>query len=360
MSDTAILPAVDLASRSDPGRDPDKQVNEDACAHAETRHGHLAIVCDGMGGHAGGKEAAELAVRTILDVVDSAPDATRPRDALRVAIEEANRRVWSMPTVESGLRPGATVAAVLAHARGAELAHVGDSRIYLVHAGAISQVTKDHSVVQEMVDRSLLRAEDAAKHPDANKIMRALGIEKDVEVEVRPDPIAFVAGDTFVLCSDGLSDLVSAAEILQHAGSQPPAQAAGRLVDLANARGGHDNVTALVVRMKTTATLEGAPTLVKTLPLTQRTEPGPGDSGSRPREAGIAAPAPRVDAAPERRPVLLMALGLALAAAALGLAGLYVWHDRRPRRVSPTIVGLADAAPAQEAGAAGAQRGESP
>ena len=108
-------------------------------------------------------------------------------------------------------------------------------------------------MVQEMVDRNLIRAEDAAKHPDANKILRALGIAKDVEVDVRPEPIAYVAGDVFILCSDGLSDLVEPAEILQIAGSHPPAQAAGQLVDLANARGGHDNITVLIVRMKGSA-----------------------------------------------------------------------------------------------------------
>src|SRR5690606_32756792 len=123
--------------------------------------------------------------------------------------------VWAMPTAEAGFRPGSTVVAVLVHEGGAEVAHVGDSRLYLVHAGAISQVTKDHSMVQQMVDHNLIRAEDAAKHPDANKILRALGIAKEVEVEVRPEPVAYAAGDVFVLCSDGLSDLVEPAEILQ-------------------------------------------------------------------------------------------------------------------------------------------------
>lgn len=287
------LPAVDLAFRTDPGRDPDKQVNEDAAIHVETALGLLCIVCDGMGGHAGGKEASELASKTIAEIVGAAPSITATRDALKVAIEEANRRVWSMPTSEGGYRPGSTVVAVLAHAGGADIAHVGDSRIYFVHSGAITQVTKDHSMVQEMVDRNLIRAEDAASHPDANKIMRAIGIAKDVEVDVRPDPIAFVAGDVFILCSDGLSDLVSAAEILDIAGSKPAAQAAGQLVDLANARGGHDNITALVVRMKSSATVTSSPTIVKTMQLTahEAVPPvAPPEQGSGPRGTLLAAP----------------------------------------------------------------------
>lgn len=293
MSDTQDKPAVEIAYRTDPGRDPDKQVNEDAAVHVDTKLGVLCVVCDGMGGHAGGKEASELASQTIVEIVQAAPEVTAPREALRVAIEEANRRVWSMPTSEGGYRPGSTVVAVLAHAGGAEIAHVGDSRIYLVHSGAITQVTKDHSMVQEMVDRNIIRAEDAASHPDANKIMRAIGIAKEVEVEVRPAPIAFVAGDVFVLCSDGLSDLVGAAEILDVAGSHPPAQAAGQLVDLANARGGHDNITAMIVRMKSSAKASAAPTIVKTVQLTAH-EPVPTvpeEQGSGPRGTVLAGPA---------------------------------------------------------------------
>ncbi len=304
------MPAVEIAVRTDPGRDPDKQVNEDSAAHIETTLGLLCVVCDGMGGHAGGKEASELAVKTICEIVKSAPEITSPRDALRVAIEEANRRVWSMPTSEGGYRPGSTVVAVLAHADGADLAHVGDSRIYFVHAGSITQATKDHSMVQEMVDRNLIRAEDAASHPDANKIMRAVGIAKEVEADVRAEPIAFVTGDVFVLCSDGLSDLVSAAEILEIAGSAPAAQAAGQLVDLANARGGHDNITAMVVRMKSSANVSAAPTIVKTMQQTAH-EPAlaavPPEQGSGPRGTVMTAPLDDAAAPPAPTPTIPLA-----------------------------------------------------
>ncbi len=268
MADQPTTPLVEIASRTDPGRDPDKQVNEDAAAHADVALGLLAVVCDGMGGHAGGKEASELAVKTILEIMRAATEKTPPGEALRFAIEEANQRVWSMPTSEGGHRPGSTVVAILAHERGVEIAHVGDSRIYLVHSGAITQVTKDHSMVQEMVDRNIIKQEEAANHPDANKIMRALGIAKEVAVDLRPEPLVYVAGDVFILCSDGLSDLVNPSELLDIAGSRPPAQAAGQLVDLANARGGHDNITALLVRMKGSAAASEAATIVKTIPQT--------------------------------------------------------------------------------------------
>ena len=388
MADQPNTPAVEIASRTDPGRDPDKQVNEDAAAHASVLLGQLAIVCDGMGGHAGGKEASELAVKTMLEIMEAATEKTSPREALRAAIEEANRRVWSMPTNEGGYRPGSTVVAMLAHAGGAEIAHVGDSRIYLVHSGAITQVTKDHSMVQEMVDRNLIKQEDAANHPDANKIMRALGIAKDVAVELRPEPIAYVAGDVFILCSDGLSDLVNPSEILDIAGSRPSAQAAGQLVDLANARGGHDNITAMIVRMKGSAATSDAATIVKTMPLTAHetvattppADPAPGPKGTvlteplRPSTAssqpnlpaaaaasggaaatvltapleGASAPstpqgaasipqAPPPSERPERSKAPLIA-GVVLGAIALAIAGTFVWTQQRPNHVPVQVV----------------------
>ncbi|MBX3198174.1 MAG: protein phosphatase 2C domain-containing protein [Labilithrix sp.] len=372
MSTSSKIPSVETAVRTDPGRDPDKQVNEDASVEKETPLGLLAVVCDGMGGHAGGKEASELAIKTIVEIVEAAPPATTAGVALARAIEEANARIWSMPTLEAGYRPGSTVVAVLAHEGGVEVAHVGDSRLYLVHAGTISQVTRDHSMVQEMVDRNLIRAEDAAKHPDANKILRALGIAKDVDVELRAEPIAYVAGDVLILCSDGLSDLVEPAEILEIAGSHPPLQAAGQLVDLANARGGHDNITAMVIRMKASAVVrEGdraRQKLPKTIPLTAHAapDPGAGPTGTvvsapmapppgaattvaapavgaasgpgapPPQESGPSAaipPAPRVREGGEggRSRTLILVVGIVLAVVAVGIVVAIVTVALRPK-----------------------------
>jgi serine/threonine protein phosphatase PrpC len=263
------LPAVDVAERSDPGRDPAKQVNEDACGHRETRFGILAVVCDGMGGHVGGLEASSAALAAIFDAFEKAAPGSVPRDVLRDAIRLANVRVRTVVVSNTGgLRPGSTVVAVLVHAGGTEVAHVGDSRVLLVQQGQVFQLTRDHSMVQEMVAAKILTPEQAAAHPDANKITRALGIDDDVEVEVRAQAIAHVAGDAFVLCSDGLSDLVDPSEILQIVSSDPPAQAVGKLVDLANARGGHDNITVVIVRPRVSApaVLQGAiaPTQVST------------------------------------------------------------------------------------------------
>jgi serine/threonine protein phosphatase PrpC len=256
METKSPLPAVEVAERSDPGRDPEKQVNEDACGYEETALGHLAVLCDGMGGHQNGREAATLAVKTILETfsaakaTEEANAGARGRELLEQAIVAANERVFELGGTTKHGRPGSTVVAMLLHAGGAEVAHVGDSRCYMIHGTQIFQITKDHSMVQKLVDAQILTPAQAAVHPDANQILRALGSSAEVEVEVRAQTIAHVAGDAFVLCSDGLCDLVDSAEILKLATSAPPAQAAGQLIDLANARGGHDNITVMILRAR--------------------------------------------------------------------------------------------------------------
>jgi protein phosphatase len=276
-----IVPPVDVASRSDPGRDPSKQVNEDACGWRETAFGVLCVVCDGMGGHVGGREASNAALATIFESFERATPGTPARDVLRDAIKMANVRVRGLPAGESALgRPGSTVVALLVHGGGTEVAHVGDSRIYFVHQGMIDQVTRDHSMVQEMVAAKILTPAQAAVHPEANKITRALGIEDDVDVELRASPIPHVVGDAFVLCSDGLSDLVEPHEILATVTADPPQQAVGKLVDLANARGGHDNVTVLVARPRATAVAVSLPPVAPTAPESQMVTLRPPEPGA--------------------------------------------------------------------------------
>ena len=247
--DTVVEPAieVDLAFRTDPGRDPEKQVNEDSGFHMVTRFGTLCVVCDGMGGHANGQDASRAAVSAIRETFDGAGEGSVGRDLLVTGITLGHDRIRALPLASGEGRSGSTVVAVLVTPHGAEIAHVGDSRVYHVTRGTVQQVTRDHSMVQLMVEAGMIKPEEAATHPDANKIMRALGIAATVEVDVRPAPLPFSAGDVFVLASDGLTDLVSEAEILSHT-ALPGEQAVGQLVDLANARGGHDNITVLLAR----------------------------------------------------------------------------------------------------------------
>jgi protein phosphatase len=370
MQPVPALPAVEYAERSDPGRDPDKQVNEDACGRRETRFGHLCVVCDGMGGHAAGREAAELALAAIFETFDQMPDGTAPGLVLRSAVAEASRRIHAMRTSEIALgRPGSTAVAILMHAGGTEVAHVGDSRAYLVHEGQISRLTRDHSMVQEMVDRGLLTLQQAAHHPDANRITRALGMAGEVEVELRSQPVLHVPGDAFVLCSDGLCDLVEDPEILDIVASEPAAQAVGKLVDLANARGGHDNVTVVVLRARESAVaVPGAiaPTVAQTqvtqAPVTVRANPGPAGPHpeARPELAPFAPPAAdsgrgplqpttppsSIRDLPRRRANPVAIIAVLLAAVAMTLLGAVLlthFSERRGKRNGPIPLALPEA-----------------
>lgn len=238
---------IEFAELSDPGRDPSKQENEDSSAYFETPLGHLAVLCDGMGGHASGQRASRTAVEVIGEVVGAAPEGAAPARVLRDALEQAARAVFALgANVPADVRPGSTCVALLLHQGGAEVAHVGDSRLYLLHEGQVVRVTKDHSMVQEMVDAGVLPADQAVHHPEANKITRALGMDARVDAEVRPTPLPIVPGDVLILTSDGLTDLLLDEEIgriaLTHLASGP-AVACQELVAQANARGGHDNIT---------------------------------------------------------------------------------------------------------------------
>jgi len=262
---------IEVAQLSDPGRDPNKQINEDSCGYAQTKFGHLCVLCDGMGGHYGGQEASRRAITTIFEQIEQASDAVTPREALKFSIEVAARRVYELGgPVDNKVRPGSTVVAMLLHDTGLEVAHVGDSRAYVIRSGQIYPLTRDHSMVQAMIDAGFLTEDQAIGHPDANKITRALGMKPDVEVEVRPEPMELFAGDVLLTASDGLTDLALGKDIL---GATRQALASGgiehacqQLVRMANDRGGHDNITVQLVRVvhtgarrtKTGATLLGA------------------------------------------------------------------------------------------------------
>ncbi|WP_437490046.1 protein phosphatase 2C domain-containing protein [Sorangium sp. So ce1014] len=245
---------IEFAQASDAGRDPNKQVNEDACGYAETRFGHLCVLCDGMGGHYGGSEASRTAIQTLFEVIEQTPAAIDPRAALKAAIEEAGRRVYQLGgPAENRVRPGSTVVAMVLHGGGVDVAHVGDSRAYVIRRQQIYPLTRDHSMVQGMVDAGMITEAQAIGHPDANKITRALGMKPEVEVEVRPEPMELYPGDVLIQASDGLTDLVLSGDILgctrQALASGSIDHACRMLVQLANHRGGHDNITVQMVRV---------------------------------------------------------------------------------------------------------------
>ena len=242
---------VEFAQLTDAGRDPAKQVNEDASRYETTAHGHLAVVCDGMGGHEGGRLASQTAVACIIDTLSRTPVGAHCAEALRASIEAAGRKVHEIGgTLPVEARPGTTCVALLLYEGIADVAHVGDSRLYLLRGGEIRRITRDHSMVQQLLDAGVLSEAQALAHPDANRITRALGMLPTVDVEVRPGALAVVSGDVLLLTSDGLTDVVEDVELLalvRENLSAGPEVVCQRLIDTANERGGPDNITVQVL-----------------------------------------------------------------------------------------------------------------
>ena len=215
-------------------------------------------VADGMGGHAAGEVAARLAVETMLEAVRRSSATETPSEfdpliassSLREAIDEANRRICeSIASHEEQRGMGTTIAAVLAAGDRAVVAHVGDSRVYLLREGRLLRLTSDHSWVNEQVKLGLLSDDAAQRHPMRNIVTRALGSRADVDVEIALESIR--RGDVLLLCSDGLNTMLADDEIRDLLGAHhdDPEAAARTLVAAANARGGDDNVTVIVVRV---------------------------------------------------------------------------------------------------------------
>jgi PPM family protein phosphatase len=232
-----------FAAATDVGRM--RKNNEDSYLSSQP----VAAVADGMGGHSAGEVASAIAIEELAALGDRGPweNETAATDDLKQAILRANRRIREMAASDRKLNGmGTTLVALLEDGDMVHVANVGDSRGYLLRQGELSQVTVDHSLVQELVDDGRLSPEDAERHPQRSVITRALGIDPEVEFDLFTYKLQ--VGDRLLLCSDGLSDVVEPAQIrnvlLRVRNSH---QAARKLVTVANEQGGPDNITVIVV-----------------------------------------------------------------------------------------------------------------
>jgi serine/threonine protein phosphatase PrpC len=200
----------------------------------------LFAVADGMGGHRGGEVAAKLAMDTLKKAADRS-------QALPEVVKEANRVVFRKAAADRALAGmGTTLTAILADGEHLRLAHVGDSRAYLVRDGELQRITKDHTVVERMVEEGRLTPDEAEIHPQRSILTRALGVEEEVQIDQAT--IEAHPGDRFLLCSDGLTGMVGEDRILDILAQHDDPQAASdALVEAANEAGGVDNVTAVVI-----------------------------------------------------------------------------------------------------------------
>jgi len=236
---------LSAAARSDVGMR--RTANEDAYALAPALG--LYLVADGMGGHVAGQLASRLAAEHTVEALQLVADRSATlTEKLRYCVAAANHHVFATaqgkPEV-AGM--GTTLVAVLAGGGRLALAHVGDSRAYLVRSGRIRQLTDDHSLVAELVRRREISPDAAHGHPHRHVLTRAVGVRRSVDPDLAE--LTPASGDVIVLCSDGLTTHVQDPEIAALVAAESDLEeACGRLVALANARGGEDNVTVALVR----------------------------------------------------------------------------------------------------------------
>ena len=266
----------------------------------------LFAIADGMGGHRGGEVASQLALETIeTRYAEGAPleDAVRSANATVFERSSADRAVAGM---------GTTITAVVMEPASAHLAHVGDSRAYLFRAGTLRQITEDHTLMQRMIDAGEITPAEAEVHPHRSVLLRALGTDADVTVDVQD--VGLLEGDRLVLCSDGLTTMITPEQIAAIVGATPGAQeAADRLVRAANNAGGIDNITVVLLDVLADGGDIEEPGIVL------------GDPEAQPRRA----PDATEPAAPPawRRPVLRAALTVFIALAVF--TGFRTWLDGR-------------------------------
>ncbi len=214
----------------------------------------LFVVADGMGGHKGGEIASATAVKIILNFVRQAEQNTNwsPETVIVQAIESANQNIFQLASKDPSLQGmGTTATALLIKNQTLIIGHVGDSRCYFCKPTGIWQVTRDHSLVQEKLRAGLIQRKDLKTDRMKNVITRSVGFETDMQVETYR--IDVQSGDTFLLCSDGLTGMLEDDEILKQIQknlfeADQAQQAVNELIDAANAHGGDDNITALIVQ----------------------------------------------------------------------------------------------------------------
>jgi protein phosphatase len=233
----------------------------------------FAVLCDGIGGHRAGEVAAEVAVDTISHVVADS-DGHNPVGALQQAISAASERIYSMAQADPNQQGmGATCVCALVIGHKLYAATVGDSRLYLARGGNIRQLSTDHTWIQEALERGLLQPQEVNGHPNAHIIRRFLGSPNPPPADFRlrlngkennrqaeaNQGMSLKPGDSLLLCSDGLTDLVNEPEIAEILKDKPGEAGVNQMVELANSRGGHDNITIVTLGMPETMKVAAPP-----------------------------------------------------------------------------------------------------
>jgi protein phosphatase len=249
-----IRSGVDFGSLTDIGCH--RENNEDYFQYWEPanddefkRKGRLAIIADGMGGYEGGQEASRLAVRTIEQIYRE-NNSSDPQSLLVEGLRAAHQRILAFASNNPGMQGmGTTCTAISLLGETLYYAHVGDSRLYLIRAGKISRITRDHSYVSRLVENGLISSEEAENHPHRNVLTAALGAGSEVAPEYPPVPLTLAPQDVLLLCTDGLWGVVTDERINKIVGQNKAQAACDNLVRLAKEYGGPDNITVMALRL---------------------------------------------------------------------------------------------------------------
>jgi serine/threonine protein phosphatase PrpC len=234
---------TDAGCRREQNEDAARIVRAGSGPHGN--RGLLLVVADGMGGHEAGEVASQAAVEMIEREYREARGT--PGDALARAFRTAHNQILLLAAANAALSGmGTTCTALAIVGWKAWAAHVGDSRLYLIRGNGIYQLSEDHTQCMEMVRKGLLTLEEARRHEDRNVLARAMGTRSELALMTWPAPMTVKAGDSFVLCSDGLHDLVGDGEIRNVVEGAAPQSACQRLVKMARERGGYDNITVAI------------------------------------------------------------------------------------------------------------------
>ena len=246
MAKTQTLKNFEFGNHTDTGRV--RQQNEDYMGYFECLNGDVFLVCDGMGGHAGGALAAQMAVTGVREFLER-KYFDDPADAIKEALEYANTAIFNKAMQSTEFHGmGTTAVMLIVQASKVWWGHVGDSRIYLKSFDGLNRVTNDHSFVQKLIDEGAISEEEAMTHSRRNELTAALGVSPEVTVDVFSQGYTAVVGDIFLLCSDGLTNAVSETEIEAILNETSTSQQkAVTLVNVANTNGGPDNITVQIV-----------------------------------------------------------------------------------------------------------------
>ncbi|MCC6931925.1 MAG: serine/threonine-protein phosphatase [Deltaproteobacteria bacterium] len=228
----------------------EREINEDRYAVVDSHLGRVWVVCDGMGGCLGGELAAQLAIDAIRRKLEST-DAQIPETGLVSAVEEANRIILLRRQNPAFSSMGTTVVtALLYNNEEVLLSHAGDSRAYLIREGNIQQLTTDHTYVQDLVERGVIKPHEALSHPQAHVLTRCLGAEANLNLDLQKYwvwPVEEGKEDKLLLCSDGLYSLVDDDEIAEICTTYQSQESCIRLTELAKSHGGYDNITVAII-----------------------------------------------------------------------------------------------------------------